>query len=66
MQITKVLVPSINILPIPQIKGKLDEIDLINLAAAEMKLKKQRKKLDERMNQVFGPTSTSVRHITKL
>ena len=68
MQITKVLVPSIT-LPVLQIQEKLDNIDLINLAAAELKLKEQRKRLDEKMHQVFGSTSTtskSVKHITKL
>ena len=68
IQVTKVLVPSIT-LPVSQIKDKLDSIDLINLEAAELKLKEQRKKMEENMYQVFGPTSTtstSVKHVTKL
>ena len=68
IQMTKVLVPSIT-LPVPQIQGKLDSIDLINLAAAELKLKEQRKMIDDKMYKVFGfasTTSTSVKHVTKL
>ena len=55
VQVTKVLVHSIT-LPIPQIQGKLDSIDLINLAAAELKLKEQRKMIDDKMHKVFGST----------
>ena len=68
IQITQVLVPTITTTPSLQIKGKLDGIDLIHVAAAEMKLKEQRKLMDERIDQVFGSTkkSTSVKHVTKV
>ena len=39
IQITQVLVSPINSSQILQIQGKLDGIDLINLAAAELQLK---------------------------
>ena len=39
VQISKVLVPAITTSPTLQIKGKLDGIDLIQIAAAEMKVK---------------------------
>ena len=69
IQITQVLVSPINSSPTLQIKGKLDGIDLINLAAAELKLKEQRRMVDERISQVFGSTSiksTIVNHVTKV
>ena len=69
IQISKVLVPAITTSLTLQIKGKLDGIDLIQLAAAEMKVKEQRRKIDERMQQVFGSTnakSLSVKHNTKV
>ena len=68
IQISKVLVPAIT-LPLSPTKGNLDVIDLINLAASELKIKEQRKKLDERISKVFrstSPNSTSVNHIIKL
>ena len=68
VQISKVLVPAITLSSSPT-KGKLDSIDLINMAATELKLKEQRQRLNERINKVFGSTSTkskSVKHITKL
>ena len=58
IQISKVLVPAITTSPTLQIKGKLDGINLIQLAAAEMKVKEQRRKIDERMQQVFGSTTS--------
>ena len=61
--------PTISVSPTPQIKEKLDGIDLINLAAAELKLKEQRRKMDEKIDQVFGSTPTdsiTVKHVTKV
>ena len=58
IKISKVLVPAITTSPTLQIKGKLDGIDLIQLAVAEMKVKEQRRRIDERMQQVFGSTTS--------
>lgn len=68
VQISQVLVPAITTTPTLQIKGKLDGIDLIYLAADEMKLKEQRRLMDDRINQVFGSTikSDTVNHVTKV
>ena len=63
------LVPAITTSPIIQIKGKPDGIDLIQLAAAEIQVKEQRRRIDERVQQVFGSTqdkSISVKHSTKV
>ncbi|KAL8106484.1 hypothetical protein AgCh_030030 [Apium graveolens] len=49
VQISKVLVPAITTSPTLQIKGKLDGIDLIQIAAAEIKVKEERRRIDERM-----------------
>ncbi|KAL8145899.1 hypothetical protein AgCh_003872 [Apium graveolens] len=69
VQISQVLVSVIITSPIIQIKGKLDGIDLIQIAAAELQVKEQRKKIDEKMQQIFGSTtsqSQSVKHNTKV
>ncbi|PZO92733.1 MAG: hypothetical protein DI617_09450, partial [Streptococcus pyogenes] len=62
------MVPTITTTPLLQIKGKLDGIDLIHIAAAEKKIIEQRKMVDERISQVFGSTnkSTFVKHVTKV
>ncbi|KAL8107959.1 hypothetical protein AgCh_024387 [Apium graveolens] len=49
--------------------GELDNIDLINLIAAELELKEKKKRIDERIAQVFGSTakpSETVKHVTQL
>ncbi|KAL8157259.1 hypothetical protein AgCh_002093 [Apium graveolens] len=69
VQISKVLIPAITTSPPIQIKGKLDGIDLIQIAAAELQVKEQRRKIDEKVQQIFGSTaskSQSVKHSTKV
>ncbi|KAL8148136.1 hypothetical protein AgCh_005473 [Apium graveolens] len=69
VQISQVLVPVITNSPPIQVKGKLDGIDLIQIAAAELQVKEQRKKIDEKMQLIFGSTtsqSQSVKHNTKV
>ena len=69
VQISQVLVPVITTSPPIQVKGKLDGIDLIQIAAAELQVKEQRKKIDEKMQLIFGSTtsqSQSVKHSTKV
>ena len=69
IKISKVLVPAITTSPIIQTKGKPDGIDLIQLAAAEIQVKEQRRRIDERLQLLFGSTqdkSTSVKYSTKI
>ena len=69
VQISQVLVPAITSSPTIQIKWKIDGIDLIQIAAAELQVKEQRRKIDEKMQQIFGSTaskSQSVKHSTKV
>ena len=54
VQISQVLVPAITPSPPIQIKGKLDGIDLIQIAASELQVKEQRRKIDEKVQQIFG------------
>ncbi|XP_074373866.1 uncharacterized protein LOC141714233 [Apium graveolens] len=47
----------------------LDSIDLINIEAAELKLKEQKKNIDERIEKVFSPIASqdkSVKHFTQI
>ncbi|KAL8104377.1 hypothetical protein AgCh_028547 [Apium graveolens] len=65
IQVSKVIVPAITTSKPPA----LDIIDLINLAAAELKLKEQMKKIDDRIEKGFGSTATqdqSVKYFTQL
>ncbi|KAL8120650.1 hypothetical protein AgCh_017721 [Apium graveolens] len=65
IQVSKVIIPAITFLKLPV----LDIIDLINIAAAELKLKEQMKKIDEKIEKVFGPIENqekSVKHFTQL
>ncbi|KAL8155490.1 hypothetical protein AgCh_000760 [Apium graveolens] len=65
VQVSKVIVPSITFSKPPI----LDNIDLINIEAAELKLKEQMKKLDERIEKEFGPIANkdkSVKHVIQL